>query len=283
MNNQKSYINSRNALYLVPTPIGNLDDMTFRAVDTLKKADYIYCEDTRVTYNLLSHFNIITTPRSYHIFNEDVCHVEILEHLSKGANVALVSDAGMPVISDPGYLVVRKALDEGYNVIGLPGANAGLTALIASGIPCENFTFVGFLNHKSTQKTKELEQLADHKGALIIYEAPHRIMDTLETIYRVMGNREICLARELTKKYEEYFRGKVADIISFKPEIKGEIVLIIKPGELSVTQTNLNNKSYQEHYKFYLDQNISEKEAMKKVAKDRNVSKSEVYKQLLNK
>ena len=163
MNIQKSFIDKKPTLYLIPTPIGNYDDMTFRAIETLKMVDIIYCEDTRVTYGLLSHFKIETPLRAYHIFNEDVASTGIIEQLKQGKNVGLVSDAGMPVISDPGYLVSSMAIKEGYNVVSLPGANAALTALIASSIVANSFTFFGFLDHKTSQKEKQLEQVKDYK------------------------------------------------------------------------------------------------------------------------
>ena len=201
---QKSNLDSISTLYLVPTPIGNFDDMTFRSVETLKTVDIIYCEDTRVTKVLLSHFNINTPLKSYHIFNENERLEEIVNNLSNGLNIALVSDAGLPCISDPGFLISKYVIEQGYNVISLPGASASLTALIASGLPNDKFYFNGFLNSKQSQRIKQLEQLIDKKETLIIYEAPHRIIETLQDIYKVFGNRNIVIARELTKKYEEY-------------------------------------------------------------------------------
>jgi 16S rRNA (cytidine1402-2'-O)-methyltransferase len=190
---QKSYNSTNSILYLVPTPIGNMEDMTYRAVEILKSVDYIFAEDTRVTKVLLSHFNITTPLSSYHIFNEDIQVDNVINLLKEGNNIALVSDAGLPCISDPGYLVSRKAIDEGFTVISLPGANAALTALVASGLPSEKFVFYGFLDHKKSQKEKELYGLVNYKETLIFYEAPHRIKETLESIYNVLTIERLLL------------------------------------------------------------------------------------------
>ena len=278
---QKSNSNTTSNLYLVPTPIGNLGDMTYRSVEILKTVDIVFAEDTRVTKVLLSHFNITTPLFSYHSFNEEVQVEGIINLLREGKNIALVSDAGMPCISDPGYLVSRQALSEGFNVIALPGANAALTALVASGLPNDKFFFYGFLNHKPSQKEKELMKLIDYPETLIFYEAPHRIKSTLELIYKIFGNRKVVIARELTKKYEEYIRGEIQEILELKNEYKGEIVLIINGANNKKQVIDLNEKTIFEHYQYYLNQNIDSKEAMKLVAKDRKISKSEVYKMLL--
>lgn len=277
---QKSYLDISPTLYLIPTPIGNFDDMTFRSVEVLKSVDYIYCEDTRVTKVLLSHFNILTPLRNYHIFNEDVKCDEIISLLKEGYNIALVSDAGLPCISDPGFLVSLNAIKQGIKVVSLPGASASLTALIASGLPNDTFYFNGFLNSKRTQRIKELEILSTKKETLIIYEAPHRIIETLKDIYEVFGNRRIVIARELTKKYEEYIRGTLEEIINNITELKGEIVLIIEGSSIDKEVKTLNEQTIQEHYNYYIKQGMIETEAMKRVAKDRNISKSIVYKEI---
>ncbi len=277
---QKSYLDISPTLYLIPTPIGNFDDMTFRSVEVLKSVDYIYCEDTRVTKVLLSHFNILTPLRNYHIFNEDVKCDEIISLLKEGYNIALVSDAGLPCISDPGFLVSSNAIKQGIKVVSLPGASASLTALIASGLPNDTFYFNGFLNSKRTQRIKELEILSTKKETLIIYEAPHRIIETLKDIYKVFGNRRIVIARELTKKYEEYIRGTLEEIINNITELKGEIVLIIEGSSIDKEVKTLNEQTIQEHYNYYIKQGMIETDAMKRVAKDRNISKSIVYKEI---
>ena len=278
---QKSYFNTTSTLYLVPTPIGNFQDMSYRAVEILNYVDFVFAEDTRVTKVLLSHFNITTTLYSYHIYNEEIQVEGIIKLLKEEKNIALVSDAGMPCISDPGYLVSKAAIDAGFNVISLPGANAALTALVASGIASEKFIFYGFLNHKVSQKEKELKALIDFPYTLIFYEAPHRIKETLEVILKVFGNREIVVARELTKKYEEYVRGLVEDIIKANHEFKGEIVIVVNGAVIKEKQMELLKLEINQHYQYYLDQGYESKEAMKLVAKDRRLSKSEIYKQII--
>ncbi len=277
---QKSNIDDVSTLFLVPTPIGNFDDMTFRSVETLKKVDIIYCEDTRVTKILLSHFDITTPLKSYHIFNETERLEEIVNNLKNGLNIALVSDAGLPCISDPGYLITKHVIENGYNVVSLPGASASLTALIASGLPNDKFYFNGFLNSKQSQRIKQLKELVDREETLIVYEAPHRIKETLQDIYEVFGNRNIVIARELTKKYEEYTRGSLEEIISNINELKGEIVLIIEGCEEKQEVINLNKLSIKEHYEYYQCKGLSDNEAIKSVAKDRNVSKNTIYKEI---
>jgi 16S rRNA (cytidine1402-2'-O)-methyltransferase len=278
MRRQKSFSDEKPILYLVPTPIGNFLDMTYRAVSVLKEVDYIYCEDTRVTKVLLSHFNINTPVNSYHIFNENVQVEEVMKHLEAGEKIALVSDAGLPCISDPGFFVARKAIEAGFNVISLPGANAALTALIASGIECTNFYFFGFLNSKQTQRVKQLKTLQDIKETLIFYEAPHRIFDTLRDMYQIFGDREVVIARELTKKFEEYLRGKLSEIINEVMELKGEIVIIVSGASMTEKQASLLAMDIKSHYEYYLNQGSDEKTAMKQVASDRKMAKSNVYK-----
>jgi len=270
-------------LYLVPTPIGNFADMTFRSIEILNMVDMIFCEDTRVTKILLSHFNIKTPLSSYHIFNEESRVTEILENLKLGKKIALVSDAGLPCISDPGYLLVRRVLDEGYYVSSLPGANAGLTALIASGLPTDKFYFYGFLNHKKTQKEKELLAIRDVKDTIIFYESPLRLKDTILLMERILGDREVVIARELTKKYEEYIRGTLKEIAQLDLQLKGEIVIIVKGANQTYLQMDLNKQTVEQHFNHYIDEGIEEKEAMKLVARDRNISKSEIYKQIKSK
>ena len=277
---QKSYIDDGSILYLIATPIGNYDDMTFRSVETLKNVDYIFCEDTRVAKVLLSHFNIVTPLMNYHIFNEDVVYKEIIDLLKEGKNIALVSDAGLPCISDPGYLVASNAIKEGFKVVSLPGASASLTALIASGLPCDKFYFNGFLNSRRGQRLKQLDALKDKKETMIIYEAPHRIKECLEDIYQVLGNRYICIARELTKHYEEYTRGYIEDILKSDLMLKGEIVLILEGAKQESIALELNSLDIKDHYMYYIKQGIEEKEALKMVAKDLNISKSDVYKEI---
>jgi len=283
MISQKSFQNQKPTLFLVPTPIGNLNDMTPRALQILEDVDIIYAEDTRVTKNLLSHFNIQKEIRSYHLFNENIVANEIIKILENQKNVAIVSDAGLPLISDPGYLVCKLAIANGFNVVSLPGANAALTALVASGISPERFYFYGFLNHKKSQKKKELKALVDFKDTLIFYEAPHRIKETLLIMYEVFGDRDVVIARELTKMYEEYIRGTLKAVINYDFQEKGEFVIIVGGAKISSEVARLNSLSIDEHYNYYLNIGYNTKDAMKQVASDRNISKSEVYKELINK
>lgn len=277
---QKSNLDGMSTLFLVPTPIGNFDDMTYRSVETLKNVDIIYCEDTRVTKVLLTHFDITTPLKSYHIFNETERLEEILNNLKNGLNVALVSDAGLPCISDPGYLISKYVIENEYNVVSLPGASASLTALIASGLPNDKFFFNGFLNSKQSQRIKQLEKIVDRQETLIIYEAPHRIQETLQDIYKVFGNRNIVIARELTKKYEEYTRGSLEEILSEERELKGEIVLIVEGCKEQQEIINLNKLTIKEHFEYYQKKGLSDNDAIKSVAKDRNVSKNVIYKEI---
>lgn len=277
---QKSYIDEGATLYLVPTPIGNLQDMTFRAVEILKNVDCIFCEDTRVTKVLLSHFHIETPLLSYHSFNEEKQAEAVINLLKEGKDIALVSDAGLPGISDPGYYVSQKAIAEGFKVISLPGASAGITALVASGIPSDKFYFYGFLPSKRTQRIKALQSLQDFQTTLIFYEAPFRLKDTLIDMYQVFGNRNVVIAREISKKYEEYIRGMLSVINAYLEDVKGEIVIIIEGSKISQVQKELLSLSISEHFTYYSNQGLNQKDAMKAVASDRKISKSEVYKEI---
>ena len=214
-------------LYLIPTPIGNMKDVTPRILDTLRNVDYVYCEDTRNTRKLLSYYDIHKVLKSYHMFNEDKKCSEIIKELKEGLDIALVSDAGYPGISDPGYLICKKAVDEGITVTTLPGASASITALVGSGLPLDKFYYYGFLNHDEKPKRKELESLKDFPYTMIFYESPHRINETLEMIKDILGDRYIVIAKDLTKKYEEYIRGKVSEILSLNRELKGEMVILV--------------------------------------------------------
>ena len=265
------------SLYLVPTPIGNFADMTFRSIEVLKSVDIILCEDTRNTKILCSHFDITTPLMAYHIFNENSKCEEVIKLLNEGKKIALVSDAGLPSISDPGYLITREALNAGFEVTALPGASAGITALVASGLPCDKFYFYGFLDHKKSQKIKELTNLCDMEMTTIFYESPHRIDETIEVMYEVYKDRNIVIARELTKKFEEYIRGNIKDIVNMKLNLKGEIVIIVEGAKKEAMVATLNDKSIAEHFEYYKTLGKSDMEAMKLVAKDRGVSKSVIY------
>lgn len=273
---QKSY-DGKTTLYIVPTPIGNLEDMTFRAISVLKDVDIIFSEDTRVTLNLLNHFDIKKKLVPSHKFNEDISSQKVLEHLSNGENVAIVSDRGTPILSDPGNICVKKAIEAGFNIVSLPGATAAIPALTSSGIDASRFIFYGFLNSKKSQRIKELELLKCNKMTIIFYEAPHRIIDTLNDIKDIFGDRIISVSREISKRYEEVYRGTVTNVIKEIGEPRGEFVIVVSGNNID---TNYDNITIEDHVKMYMDDGIDEKNAIKMVAKDRNVPKSEIYKQV---
>lgn len=214
-------------LFLVATPIGNLNEVSARTLDTLRTVDVIACEDTRNTIKLLSHFDIHTRMITYHNFNEEESSKGIIKLLEEGNNVALVSDAGYPLISDPGYLLVNEVIDNGFDIVTISGPNAALNALVASGLETNHYLFYGFLNSKSSQARKELEELKNFPYTLIFYEAPHRIEKTLKLMYEVLGERKACLARELTKLHEQYHRGTLSELCDLH-DLKGEMVLIVE-------------------------------------------------------
>ena len=284
MKSQKSYdvSNERGVLYLVPTPIGNLEDMTFRAIRILKEVDYIAAEDTRQTKKLCNHFEIDTPITSYHEHNKHIKSEQLLSDLDGEKNIALVSDAGMPCISDPGYELVVAAVKEGYTVVPLPGPNAALTALIASGLPTGQFYFYGFLNRNKKQRKEQLQELQYIKESMIFYEAPHRLKETLKSIEEILGNRSIVLCRELTKRYEEFLRGSVLEAIEWTnaTDIRGEFCLILEgTNEEAPDESNLwwEQLTIIEHVDHYVEEGLSNKEAIKQVAKDRDVSKRDIY------
>lgn len=267
-----------NTLYLVPTPIGNMEDMTFRAIRILQEVDYIFAEDTRVTKRLLSHFHITYKYlNSYHIYNEKEQVDNIIKLIQEGNSVALCSDAGMPGISDPGYLVTKKAIEEGINVVALPGASAVTTALAASGLPSDRFIFIGFLDHKQSKKEKELLQYRDQKETLVLYEAPHRLESTVQTLFKIFKKRKIVIAREISKQYEEYIRFSLEQYESINLEVKGEIVILLEGAKEDNRSLELSKLTILEHVNHYIDNGLEEKEAIKQAARDRNIQKNEVY------
>lgn len=280
---QKSFEKDDAKIYIVGTPIGNLEDITIRAIETLKMVDIIYCEDTRNTARLLSHYNITKKLKSYHLFNENEITSELIDRVKNGENVAIVSDAGMPCISDPGFLAVRDAANSGIDVVVVPGVSAGLMAVVASGITCSKYYYAGFLNSKPGKRLEELKKLSTKEETIIIYEAPHRIKETLELILQAMGDRYIVLARELTKKYEEYLRGTVSEILEVVDTLKGEMVIVISGQKKEEQVKDLLSLTIKEHYNHYINQMFDKKDAMKLVAKDRNISKSIVYQEIFGK
>jgi len=275
-------------LYLVATPIGNLEDMTYRAVRTLQEVDVIAAEDTRQSRKLLSHFEISSkTLFSYHEHNKHASGPELIRYLIEGKNIALVSDAGLPAISDPGTDLVALAIENHIAVVPIPGANAALSALIVSGLPTERFTFVGFLPRDKKSVEQVLESLRMAEGTLLFYESPHRVSKTLEHMHRVLGNRRIVMARELTKKYEEFARGTIEECLAWLEEHppQGEYCLVLEPsdGSAAADQTVWwETLSIEAHVAHYEERNGgNRKEAMKQAAADRNVSRRDIYNALI--
>jgi 16S rRNA (cytidine1402-2'-O)-methyltransferase len=281
---QKSFENEKDKgiLYLVPTPIGNLEDMSFRAVRLMKEADFIAAEDTRNTKRLCNYYEIETPIVSYHEHNKEASGFKLINKLKEGAKITLVSDAGMPTISDPGFELVQAAVAERLTVVPLPGANAALTALIASGLPSQPFYFYGFLQRHKKEKRKELEVLKRQTATFILYEAPHRLKETLHLILEVLGDRNIVICRELTKRYEEFIRGGVKEAIAWAEaeEIRGEFCLIIEGGDEAISDEadwweHLTVVEHVDHY--VASEGLNTKEAIKQTAKDRDLQKRDVY------
>lgn len=271
-------------LYLVPTPIGNLEDISFRSLRILKEVNVIAAEDTRNTKRLCNYFEIDTPLVSYHEHNKKISGPKLIEQLKEGTKIALVSDAGLPTISDPGYELVCLAIEEGLTVVPLPGANAALTALIASGIQTQPFFFYGFLQRGKKDKRKELEQLARQTSTLIFYEAPHRLRETLLVMAETLGEeRKITLSRELTKKFEEFIRGTIKEAVVWveSNEVRGEFCLIVEggSGELVEDQNSWwQELSINQHVEHYIHtNNMTSKAAIKQTAKDRDMNKRDVY------
>jgi 16S rRNA (cytidine1402-2'-O)-methyltransferase len=269
---QISYDNTP-TLYLVPTPIGNLGDMTYRSIEVLKNSEVIFSEDTRETKKLLDYYNIDKKLISHHKFNEDTAYKKVLSYLEEGKSVSIVSDRGTPSVSDPGFESTYQIIKRGYNVVCLPGATACIPALVMSGLNPNKFLFYGFLNSKKSSKKKELEDLKDLRYTIILYESPFRVMETLELIKEVMGDRNISISREISKKHEEVYRGTVSEVLQ-EVSPKGEFVIVI--------EENKEEKNYDEvdiisHIKELVRSGLTEKEAIKEVSKLHKLPKQEVY------
>jgi 16S rRNA (cytidine1402-2'-O)-methyltransferase len=272
------------ALYLVATPIGNLEDITLRAIRILKEVDVIACEDTRQTQKLLSHYGIQTRTVSYHEHNEITKSAELVVDLEGGAKIALVTDAGMPGISDPGFRLITLAIRHHVPVVPIPGASAFLAGLVASGLPIDSFRFSGFLTAKSGQRRKLLESMRESPRTQVFYEAPHRLLETLADIGEVMGpDRHVVVAREVTKIHEEFLRGRVGEVLAqlkSRGDVKGEITLIIAKAESSEVRAASPELGIAQRVKQILaEEKVDEKAALKKVAKERGIGKSEVYRE----
>ena len=271
-------------LYIVATPIGNLEDITLRALNILREVDLIAAEDTRHTLKLLNHFEITKPLISYHRHNEEIKSDVLIEKIKKGENIALVSDAGTPGICDPGESVIKKAIEENIEVIPIPGACAMINALIASGIETKEFCFLGFLPLNKKLRKEKLEEIKKANKTTIIYEAPHKMKATLEDLKEVIENRKVVLARELTKIHEQFIRGNIDELLNKIDDLKGEMILIIEAThETEDSKNEFECLSLEEHYKYYEKQGLNKKEIIKKIANDRKVSKNEIYMKFIKK
>ncbi len=277
MKRQKSFENDVATLYLVATPIGNLSELSPRAMEVLQSVDVIAAEDTRNTMKLLSHFGIKTRCIAHHLHNEKESAKGLLKMLEEGSNIALVSDAGYPLLSDPGQCVVEQVIAQGYNVVPISGANAALNALVASGMVAQPYLFYGFLGNSEKERTQSLYELKDLPYTFIVYEAPHRIEKMLKSALEVLGNRNVCLARELTKKHEEFIRGNIIEVLEIVSTLKGEMVVVIEGAkkEKDIVSTMQLSAKIDE----YIAEGMTSKEAIKKVAKEFGVSKNDLYKE----
>lgn len=273
-----SYQQQGTGLYIVPTPIGNLEDMTYRAVRILQESDIVAAEDTRQTMKLFRHFSIETKLVSYHEHNKQTSGERLLADLRSGKQIALVSDAGMPGISDPGSDLIRQAIAADIPVIVLPGANAALTALVASGLSTERFLYYGFLPRKKKERREELEQVKYEKGTLVFYEAPHRLKEMLQGIEEVLGDRQVTLARELTKRYEEYIRGSVSELRAWAAEdVRGEFVVLVEGSNEDRPDAVIQESDPLEQIRRYIEEGEKPNAALKRVAKERGLDRQELY------
>lgn len=276
MNRQKSFENGQATLYLVPTPIGNLSEMSPRAVEVLNSVDVIACEDTRTSGTLLKHFEIHARLIAYHNFNEESSAKGIVALLEEGKNVALISDAGYPLINDPGQIVVSDVTEHGFNVVPVSGPSAFLNALVASGLVAQPFLFVGFLPQGNGERKKKLMEYRDYPMTMIFYEAPHRIDRMLESCLEVLGDRKCTLARELTKKHEEFIRGTISEVLSVVEQIRGEMVIVVE-GKQKSQQDELSEEQILSMVNGYLGEGMSTKDAIKATVKATGLSKNVVY------
>ena len=273
-----SYQQQGAGLYIVPTPIGNLEDMTYRAVRILQESDIVAAEDTRQTMKLFRHFSIESKLVSYHEHNKQTSGERLLADLEAGKQIALVSDAGMPGISDPGSDLIRQAIAADIPVIVLPGANAALTALVASGLSTERYLYYGFLPRKKKERREALEQLKYEFGTLVFYEAPHRVKEMLQGIEEVLGDRQVTLARELTKRYEEYIRGSVSELRAWAAEdVRGEFVVLVDGSNEERPDAVIQDSDPLEQIRRYIEEGEKPNAALKRVAKERGLDRQELY------
>ncbi len=273
VNRLKSFTIDKASLYLVSTPIGNLEDITIRAINTLKKVDYIYCEDTRVSRVLLKYYDINTPLFTYHDHNKEYKVKEVINLLNEGKNVALISDAGTPLISDPGYVLVKEVIKEKHPVIPIPGPSAVLSALVSSGFPPHPFLFVGFLDAKASKREQQLTNFKNFPYPIVFYESPHRINKTISSLYKVFGERKLVVARELTKLHEEFIRGTTKTLLDLPP-LKGEMVLIIEGNKETKTFTD---KEIINQVDYFIKQGYTTKDAIKLTSKTIDKNKNDIY------
>lgn len=273
--NQKSY-NGSPTLYLVPTPIGNLEDMTYRSINILKEVDAIFCEDTRVTLNLLNHFDIKKKLIASHDHNEEQTKELMVDYLYQGKSIAIVTDRGTPIISDPGYKAVQYVIQKGYNVVALPGPTALIPALIVSGIEPSPFLFYGFTDSKKIKREKELLELKQLNATLIFYESPHRIKKTIQSMLDILGNRKISISREISKKFEEIYRGNICDFVDL--EAKGEFVIVVEGNK----QKSENTKDVFLEIEELIREGHKKNQAIGKVSKKNLIDRNVLYKEYIN-
>lgn len=275
---QRSFARENAKLYLVATPIGNLGDISFRALEVLKMVDYIACEDTRVTLKLLNYYEIKKPLISYHEHNKYQAGLGLIDKILKGSNIALVSDAGTPCISDPGHEVVKLAIENDIDVVPIPGASALLSALIISGLAPQPFTFFGFLDHKKQEKRKQLEEIKYHPYTMIFYESPHRFKETISLMSEIFEERSCAIVREITKKFEEVYRGLINDVNSYYEDIKGEIVIIVEANTHPQSPNNsLLEMDIIDHVNYYMEIGLTKNDAIRRVALERKQAKRDIY------
>lgn len=276
MQRQQSFQNNVATLYVIATPIGNLSEISPRVIEALNDCNYVFCEDTRVSGLLLKHLNMKKNLISAYENIEKQSSCKVIELLNSNQNVALVSDAGYPGISDPGQIIIKEVIKHNFNVVVINGPSALIQSVLASGFDTDHFYFYGFLNAKQSLRIKELESLKDFKNTMIFYQSPHKILSCLNDMLSIFGNRNICLCRELTKKFEEYIRGTISELIPICETLKGEMVLIVE-GKKEEKEVLLSLNDCLVLVDKLINNNMSTKEAIKKVALDNNVSKKELY------
>ena len=272
-------------LFLIATPIGNLEDITLRAIDTLKNVDIIAAEDTRHTLKLLNHLKISKPLISYHRHNEDVKTKELIDKLLEGKNIGLVTDAGTPGISDPGEEIVKEAIKNEINIIPIPGACAAINALITSGLNTKEFIFYGFLPLNNKLRKEKFDDIARQKKTIIIYEAPHRLIETLKEIKEKFGDIDVVVAKEITKIHESFIRGNIEEVLSNLKEPKGEYIILFEINgktEKEEEKENLSKMIIEEQFEIYIKEGLSKKDAIKKIAKNTGARKDEIYKKFIN-